>query len=62
MGEDVSTLEDVYEPFLVQEGFVRRTARGREATRMTYDHLGLPVPSRLRSGEPGPDQPELPLG
>jgi holliday junction DNA helicase RuvB len=61
MGEDVTTLEDVYEPFLVQEGFIRRTARGREATRMTYEHLELPLPARFRSGEPGPDQPELPL-
>jgi Holliday junction DNA helicase RuvB len=61
MGEDVTTLEDVYEPFLVQEGFVRRTARGREATRLTYGHLGLPLPAKLRAGEPGPEQPELPL-
>ncbi len=61
LGEDVSTLEDVYEPFLVQEGFVRRTARGREATRLTYEHLGLPLPAKLRSGETGPDAPELPL-
>jgi Holliday junction DNA helicase RuvB len=61
MGEDVSTLEDVYEPFLVQEGFVRRTARGREATRLTYGHLGLPLPAKLRAGAAGPEQPELPL-
>ena len=64
MGEDVTTLEDVYEPFLVQEGFVRRTARGREATRLTYQHLGLSLPARLRAAAPGPDpsdQPELPL-
>ena len=60
LGEDTTTLEDVYEPFLVQEGFVRRTARGREATRMAYEHLGLPVPARL--GGAGTDQPELPLG
>ncbi len=61
LGEDVTTLEDVYEPFLVQEGFVRRTARGREATRMAYEHLGLPLPARL-GGAAGSDPPELPLG
>ncbi len=63
MGEDVTTLEDVYEPFLVQEGFIRRTARGREATAQTYAHLGRPLPPRWRVAEnaPGPDQPELPL-
>lgn len=64
LGEDPGTLEDVYEPFLVQEGFVRRTARGREATRLAYEHLGLAPPARLRDGA-GPadpaDQPELPL-
>lgn len=60
LGEDVSTLEDVYEPFLVQEGFIRRTARGREATRLAYEHLGLALPAKLR-GAPGDGQPELPL-
>ena len=65
LGEDAGTLEDVYEPFLVQEGFVRRTARGREATRLAYEHLGLPLPARLRSESSvstEPEQPELPLG
>jgi len=61
MGEDAGTLEDVYEPFLVQEGFIRRTSRGREATRPAYDHLRLPLPSRWRTGNAEPDQPELPL-
>jgi hypothetical protein len=43
------------------EGFIRRTARGREATRLTYEHLGLPQPSR-RGGESAVhEQPELPL-
>lgn len=59
LGEDAGTLEDVYEPFLVQEGFIRRTSRGREATRLTYEHLGRPVPSVVREAAPG--QPELPL-
>lgn len=61
LGEDAGTLEDVYEPFLVQEGFIRRTARGREATRLAYEHLGLAVPSRLLAGGAEPMQPELPL-
>jgi Holliday junction DNA helicase RuvB len=61
LGEDAGTLEDVYEPFLVQEGFIRRTARGREATKLAYTHLGLPVPSRLRASQDDAEQPELPL-
>jgi len=58
VGEEASTLEDVYEPFLVQEGFIKRTPRGREATPLAYRHLGhaLPVPARRT-----PEQPELPL-
>ena len=62
LGEDAGTLEDVYEPFLVQEGFIRRTARGREATRLAYEHLGLALPARLRGESAAPEQPELPLG
>ncbi len=61
LGEDSGTLEDVYEPFLVQEGFIRRTARGREATKLAYTHLGLPLPSRLLAGQDDAEQPELPL-
>jgi holliday junction DNA helicase RuvB len=41
VGEESGTIEDVYEPFLVQEGFIRRTSRGREATELAYSHLGL---------------------
>lgn len=40
VGEEVGTLEEVYEPFLIQEGFLQRTARGREATSKAYNHLG----------------------
>ena len=61
LGEDAGTLEDVYEPFLVQEGFIRRTARGREATRQAYEHLGLTVPSRLQGSGAEPVQSDLPL-
>jgi Holliday junction DNA helicase RuvB len=42
LGEDRETLEDVFEPYLLQEGFLARTKRGREATERAYLHLGLP--------------------
>jgi len=41
IGEDQGTLEEVYEPFLIKEGFIVRTPRGREATELAYRHLGL---------------------
>lgn len=41
IGEEVSTIEDVIEPFLLQEGFIKRTPRGRVATRASYEHLGF---------------------
>ena len=40
LGEDPGTLEEVYEPYLIQEGFVKRTPRGRMATPLAYQHLG----------------------
>lgn len=40
VGEEAGTLEEVYEPFLIQEGFIKRTPRGREATAKAYEHLG----------------------
>ncbi len=40
MGEDAGTIEDVYEPYLIKEGFIKRTPRGREATLLAYQHLG----------------------
>ncbi len=45
VGEDRTTLEEVYEPFLIQRGLLKRTARGRVATDEAYRHLGLPVPA-----------------
>lgn len=45
VGEDHGTLEDLYEPFLIQEGFLQRTNRGRVATPKAYQHLGLTPPS-----------------
>ncbi len=41
VGEEPDTVEEVYEPFLIQEGFIKRTPRGREATEKAYRHLGL---------------------
>ena len=40
VGEEPGTIEEVYEPFLIKEGFLQRTARGREATAKAYKHLG----------------------
>jgi holliday junction DNA helicase RuvB len=42
LGEDKGTLEDLYEPFLLQSGFLTRTPKGRVATALAYRHLGLP--------------------
>lgn len=44
VGEEPGTLEEVYEPFLIQEGFIKRTPRGREATHKAYEHLGKNPP------------------
>ncbi len=41
IGEDPGTVEEVYEPFLIKEGFIMRTPRGREVTDLAYDHLGI---------------------
>lgn len=43
IGEDAGTVEEVYEPFLIKEGFIRRTPRGREVTELAYKHLGRSV-------------------
>jgi Holliday junction DNA helicase RuvB len=46
IGEERGTLEDVIEPFLIQQGFIARTARGRIATRLSWQHFGLKMPDR----------------
>jgi Holliday junction DNA helicase RuvB len=46
LAEEEDALEEVYEPFLIQIGFIHRTPRGRVATRLAYEHLGIPMPSR----------------
>ena len=53
IGEDPGTLEEVYEPFLIKEGFIRRTPRGREVTELTFKHLNRPLPRTQ------PEQPSL---
>ena len=51
LGEERGTIEDVIEPYLIQQGFIMRTARGRMATRMAYQHFGLKLPERPGTGE-----------
>jgi Holliday junction DNA helicase RuvB len=51
LGEERGTIEDVIEPYLIQQGFIMRTARGRVATRMAYQHFGLKTPERPGTGE-----------
>lgn len=46
IGEDGGTVEEVYEPFLIKEGFIKRTPRGREVTELAYRHLGRPMECR----------------
>src|SRR5690606_17375880 len=46
VGEDPGTIEEVYEPYLIQEAFLERTPRGRIATARAYRHFGLPMPGR----------------
>ncbi|MEX2599321.1 MAG: Holliday junction branch migration DNA helicase RuvB [Dehalococcoidia bacterium] len=49
VGEESDTIMDVYEPYLMQLGFLSRTPRGRVATRSAYEHLGIPFPTRLET-------------
>jgi Holliday junction DNA helicase RuvB len=51
IGEERDTIEDVLEPYLIQQGYLMRTPRGRVATQLSYQHFGLPTPSKLASGE-----------
>ncbi len=47
IGEEISTIEDVIEPYLLQNGFIKRTARGRVVTKKAYEHLGVTFQDRL---------------
>jgi Holliday junction DNA helicase RuvB len=51
VGEEKNTIEDVYEPYLIQEGYLQRTPRGRVATLQAYRHLGITRPSGEGQGE-----------
>ncbi len=51
--EDTETIEDVYEPYLLQLGFIARTPRGRIVTRLAYQHLGFPAPGGGNGLGPG---------
>lgn len=44
IGEEIETIEDVYEPYLLQIGFISRTPRGRTATNLAYSHFGIQKP------------------
>jgi Holliday junction DNA helicase RuvB len=55
IGEERGTLEDVIEPYLIQEGFLQRTARGRMATRAAYQHFAIPMPAARER----PESPSL---
>jgi Holliday junction DNA helicase RuvB len=53
VGEETETVEDVYEPYLLQEGFIQRTPRGRVATAAAFAHLGVPAPVAAGGTVPG---------
>jgi Holliday junction DNA helicase RuvB len=55
VGEEAETLEEIYEPYLIQRGFLKRTPQGRVVTRLAYEHFG----KTPRSGAPSSEQPEL---
>jgi Holliday junction DNA helicase RuvB len=50
VGEEAETIEEVYEPFLIQEGYLKRTSRGREATELAYKHLKIAPPASRGPG------------
>ncbi len=50
VGEDAGTLEEVYEPFLIQNGFLMRTPRGRVATKRAFERFGYALPAERRKG------------
>ena len=59
IGEESVTIEDVYEPYLLQIGFLSRTPRGRCVTRLAYEHLGIPYGMRRKPGDQIPGQTDL---
>ena len=62
VGEEHDTIEDVYEPYLLQQGLIKRTARGRTATLAAFEHLGLQPPAPRRARPDCSDRPsEAPI-
>ncbi len=59
IGEEAITLEDVYEPYLLQIGFLSRTMRGRCVTKKAYDHLGIPFPTVQTKNKKNADQTDI---
>ena len=59
LGEDIATLEEVYEPFLIQNGLLMRTSRGRVATALAYERFGFQPPKEGDTGGAEPDQSSL---
>jgi Holliday junction DNA helicase RuvB len=55
-GEAVESLEDFYEPYLIQQGFIKRTPRGRMVTDLAYTHLGLPNTNSGNNNEKDKDE------
>jgi Holliday junction DNA helicase RuvB len=51
LSEEPHTIEEVYEPYLIMQGFLKRTPRGREVTPLTYEHLGRRTPAKFNHGE-----------
>jgi Holliday junction DNA helicase RuvB len=60
IGEESDTIEDVLEPYLIQQGYLQRTPRGRMATAIAYRHFGLAVTNSSAGSQPA--NAELPLG
>ena len=59
IGEEAGTIEDVYEPYLIQEGYLMRTAQGRIATERSWNLFGLTPQVRNRRAPKRNDQPDL---
>ncbi len=51
IGEEPETISEVYEPYLIMQGFLKRTLRGREATKLAYTHLGRTLPHKFNQGD-----------
>jgi len=59
VGEEAETLEEIYEPYLIQQGFLKRTSQGRVVTRIAYQHMGITPPKQ--TPDPRPETPDSDL-